>query len=219
MGFFDDITGKTAAKAAKEAAALQFGREQQAVSGMQGAGGSYASGMEGLSQKFSPYADAGKPALERLMAGLGLGGNQEQFTNAYQSLPGYQSGMDAGSKAVTSRLNAGPGVQSGAAMKELQRFGSDYENQRVGDYLQRLMGLSGMGQTATGQQVATAGQGLGGKLGADLTAYGSSFKSAGTEPLGMVAGANARAAGSQNLLNTGTNIFGKIMGSFGGGGF
>ncbi len=212
MGFWDDITGKTGANAAKQASALQYGREQKAAEAMQGAGTNYSTGMGELSQKFSPFADAGKSALEQLLAGLGLGGNQEQFTAAYQGLPGYQSGMDAGSKAVASRLNAGPGMQSGAAMKALQRFGSDYEDTRVSDYLSRLMGLTGMGQTATGQQVTAAGQGLGGKLGADLTAHGSSFKSAATEPLGMIAGANARAAGSQNLLNAGTNIFGKIMG-------
>ncbi len=55
---------------------------------------------------------------------------------------------------VTTGANAGNMLQSGKTLKELQRFGSDYEDQRSGSYLDRLFGLSGMGQQATGQQVA-----------------------------------------------------------------
>jgi hypothetical protein len=83
------------------------------------------------------------------------------------------------------------------------------------------------GMSALGAQNATAGQGLQGQLGTRQTAYGGEFGSAGTIGQGDIAAANAKAAGSQNLLNTGLKIGGMILGgmtgmpmgmpSFGGG--
>jgi hypothetical protein len=220
MGFFDDLTGKSAEGAAKKAAADTYYKQQNAATSLRGAGNDYLSGLTELSGRYDPYINRGNAAFDRLMAGLGLGGNQEDFTAAYRGLPGYQSGMDAGSKAVTSRLNAGPGMQSGAAMKALQRYGSDYEDQRVGDYLTRLMGLGTQGLGATQAQVGTAAQGYQGQLGARTGAAQMDYGSAGTIGQGDIAGANARAAGSQNLMNTGVNIAGMLMGMpSGGGGF
>jgi hypothetical protein len=79
------------------------------------------------------------------------------------------------------------------------------------------MGLSGMGQTATGQQIGTVGTGLQGQLGTRQTAYGGQMQSAGTVGQGQIAGANAQAQGTQNILNTGANLLGKAFGAFGAG--
>lgn len=210
MGFLDTLLGRDAADTSRDAAALQYGREQGAIGDMRAAGSQYAGATRDLAGQFDPYATAGNSALERLMAGLGLTGGGQQFTEAYRALPGYQAGLDSGTRAIDYSAAARGMGQSGRTMKDLYRFGSNYEDQRSGDYLNRLAGLAGSGLSATGQKVNTIGQGLSGEFNANTGAANSSFRSAATEPLGMIAGANAEAAGAQNLLNFGGNIFGKL---------
>lgn len=214
MGIFDTLLGKDAARASEGAAADTYSKQQQAVRQLLGYGDQYANEFRTLSEGFQPYENAGNSALTRLMAGLGLGGNPGEFTAAYRALPGYQAGLDAGSEAITGNAAARSGLNSGATLKALQKFGSDYEDQRAGSYLDRLFGLTGMGQQATGQRVATAGQGLQGQLGTRQSAYQGMMQSAPTIGQGQVAGANAKAAGLQNVINTGANIFGRLMGGF-----
>lgn len=216
MGIFDTLLGKDAEKAAKQAAADTYGKQTQAAGSIRQGGQDYQSNMLDLSRLFQPYSQAGNSALDRLLAGLGLGGDTAGFTNAYRNLPGYQAGLDTGTEAVTSRLNAGPGVQSGAAMKALQRFGSDYEDSRSGDYLTRLMNLANTGQSATGQQVATAGTGYRGALDANTRAGELMYGGSGTIGQGDVAGANARSAGLSNLINMGMQAGGMVLGGMGG---
>jgi len=219
MGFWQDLTGDTAADAARAAAADTYSKQKKATDDLIGYGDTYANAFKGLSTQFAPYADAGGSALTRLMQGLGLGGEggSQEFADAYRALPGYGAGIETGSRAITGNAAARGMLNSGATLKGLQRFGSDYEDKRSTDYLSRLMGLSGMGQTATGQQVATEGQGLQGQLGTRTSAYGGQMQSAGTTGQGDIAAANAQAAGSQNLMNTGVKLAGMAMGGgFGG---
>jgi hypothetical protein len=69
------------------------------------------------------------------------------------------------------------------------------------------MALNGQGftqgMTATGAGNAAYGEGLRGELGARSTAYGGDMSSAGTIGQGDIAAANAKAAGSQNIINAG----------------
>lgn len=214
MGIFDTLLGKDAANASRQAAADTYGKQQRAIGDLTAFGDQYAGKFADLSQAYSPYASGGNAALEQLLAGLGLGGNQQAFTQAYRALPGYQAGLDTGSRAITGNAAAHGMLDSGKTLKALQRFGSDYEDQRSGDYLSRLMGLVGMGQNATGQQVATQAQGLQGQLGTRQSAYGGAMNAAGTIGQGDIAAANAKSAGLQNILNLGANLAGKAM-SFG----
>jgi hypothetical protein len=220
MGFWDNITGKSAANAAEAAARDTFNKQNAATAGISQYGDQHAAEFRSLGQSYNPYTQAGSSAINRLMAGLGLGGpdSSQQFTDAYRSLPGYQAGIDTGSRAITGNAAARGMLNSGATLKGLQRFGSDYEDKRATDYLSRLMGLSQQGVGATTAQNATIGQGLQGQLGARQSAYQGSMQAAGTLGQGQIAGANAQAAGSQNLFNTGANIFGKLLGMSGGGG-
>jgi hypothetical protein len=211
MGFFQDLSGKTGAEAAKQAAADTYSKQRRAIDELNLYGDQYADKFSDMSKAYDPYVSAGGSALERLMAGLGLGGDQAGFTQAYRSLPGYQAGLDSGSRAITGNAASRGMLNSGAALKALQRYGSDYEDKRSGDYLTRLMGLTGMGQSATGQQVATQGQGLQGQLGTRTSAFQGAMNSAGTIGQGNIAAANARAAGSQNILNTGMKIGGMVL--------
>lgn len=221
MGFWDQLTGSAASDAANAAAADTYGKQQAAAGATRQAGTDYLSGLMNTSKAYDPYVQGGNSALAQLLGGLGLGTPQQaqQFTAAYQNLPGYQSGLNTGAQSVTARLNAGPGVQSGAAMKALQKFGSDYENTRSGDYLSRLMALSTQGLGATGSQTGLQAQGYGGQLTANLGAANQQYGSAGTIGQGQIAGANAEAAGAQNLLNAGLKLAGMAMGGMGGGGF
>ncbi len=212
MGFFDTLLGKDSAAASKKAAADTYAKQSRAAEESRAAGNQYQGSMEGLSHRYDPYIQGGNSAYERLLQGLGLSGNGEAFTNAYRSLPGYQSGMDSGSKAVASRLNAGPGMQSGAAQKALYRFGSDYEDQRSGDYLQRLMGVGQQGLGATQAGVNTAAQGYGGQLQGGLQGANQMFQGAGTIGQGDVAAATARSQGLSNTIGLGMQGVGMLMG-------
>jgi hypothetical protein len=215
MGFWDDLTGGTAANAANSAAADQYAKQKKATAALQEYGNEYAGKFADLSKGYDPYVQGGNSALQRLLSGLGLGGDGADFTAAYRSLPGYQAGLDTGSQAITGNAAARGMLKSGSTLKGLQRFGSNYEDQRSGDYLSRLMAMSGQGQGAVGAQNATVGQGLAGQLATRQSAYGGLMQAAPTIGQGQIAGANARAQGTQNLLNTGANLLGKAFGAFG----
>lgn len=213
MGFFDTLLGNDAADASRAAAADTYKKQQAAVGNLTNYGNTLPGAYRGLADRFSPYAEAGGSALARLLGGLGLpGGDGEDFTAAYRALPGYQAGLETGQDAVMDTAAARGMTRSGRTMKDLYRFGSNYEDARSGDYLSRLSGLAGMGQTATGQKVATEGTGLQGQLQTRLTGYGGQYGSAGTIGQGDIAAANAQAQGLGNLLNFGGNLLGKAIG-------
>ena len=217
MGFLDSLLGNDAADASKAAAADTYGKQQEAIAGLKNYGDQYAGQYRDLAARFQPYEQAGGSALERLMVGLGLGGpeSQQQFTAAYRGLPGYQAGLESGSNAITGNAAARGMLNSGSTLKGLQRYGSDYEDKRSGDYLSRLVGLVGTGQSATGQAVGTEGTGLQGQMQTRQTAYGGGMNAAGTIGQGDIAAANAQAAGAQNLFNTVADLGGKALGAFG----
>lgn len=216
MGFWQDLIGQTSADTSNQAAADTYAKQQQATAGMRGAGQQFATNISGLAPAYDPYINAGKDALTRLMGGLGLGGEggAADFTAAYHALPGYQSGLDTGTQAALRGINASGMSQSGGALKALQRYGSDYENQRSGDYLNRLAGLQGQGLQATGARTGLLGQGQLGLLGANISSYGGDLNSAGTIGQGMVAGAQAKQKGLESLLNIGANLGGKAIAAF-----
>lgn len=211
---FDSLLGNASADASNAAAADTFAKQRAAGKKLRAYGDQYAGEYADLATKFEPYSAAGGSALERLMAGLGLGGpgGQEEFTAAYRGIPGYQAGLDTGQRAAMAGLNAGPGLASGRALKSLARYGSNYEDARSGDYLSRLMSLTGMGQQATGQEVSTTGQGLQGQLQTRQSAYGGDMNAAGTIGQGQVAGAQAQQNALTNLMQTGAYLGGAAMG-------
>lgn len=220
MGFLSAFMGDDAAEAARGAAADQYGKQQAATAATRQAGNDYQSALYGLSERYNPYVQAGGSALERLLGGLGLRGQEGSagFAQGYQSTPGYQEGLNTGIQTLDRSANARGMTNSGRTLKDLYRFGSGYENQRSGDYLNRLASLAGSGMSATQAQVGTAGQGYGGQLQANLAAGGQQFNSAGTIGQGDIAAANAESAGAQNLVNAGLKLGGMALGSFGQGG-
>jgi hypothetical protein len=214
MGWWEDLTGKTAASAANQAAQDTYAKQLAASQELKGFGDQYATKYDNLATAFQPYMQAGSGALTQLLNGLGINGTggSQAFTNAYQSLPGYQAGLDTGAKAVGTVANAGNTLQSGSTLKALQRFGSDYEDQRSGDYLSRLMNMANLGRGATGDYTGTVGTGLQGQLGARTSAFGGDRDAAQTIGQGQIAAANAQQQGMQNLLGMGTFLGGTLLG-------
>jgi hypothetical protein len=212
MGFFDTLLGKDASKAANAAAADTYAKQQTAIGDLKAAGNQYATDYKGLAAQFQPYQAAGGSALERLMAGLGLGGDPSSFTTAYQSQPGYQSNLTAGLDAI-NRRRAGAGMlASGNADIDATTFAQNLDNNYQQQYIGNLANLAGMGQNATAQNVTTQGQGLTGNLNAQQTAFGGAMNAAGTIGQGMVASANAEQGALSNLLNAGAYLGGQFLG-------
>lgn len=115
----------------------------------------------------------------------------------FEADPGYQFRQDEGNKAI-ERAAAARGLRmSGGAMKDMARFNQGLASQEYGNWWNRLAGMSGVGQTATSQQIQ-AGQNY-------ANAFGNNTMAAG----------NARASGYLNMnnalqsgINNGFNIFG-----------
>ncbi len=214
MSILDDLLGRTSADASNQAAADTYAKQLAASNATRSAGADYQNNVLGLAGAYSPYVSAGNSALTRLMGGLGLNGagGSADFANAYRSLPGYQAGLDTGTNAALRGANASGMSNSGRALKALQRFGSDYEDQKSGDYLNRLTALQGQGLGATQAQTGLQAQGYGGGLQANLAAGGQDYGSAGTVGQGMVAGAQAKQTALSNILGAGSTLLGSALG-------
>lgn len=210
MGFWDDLTGKTASDASKAAASDTYDKQQGAIAKLLGYGNDYKAGMDELSTKYDPFIATGRVANDRYAHLLA-------DPTSLRSLPGYQFDQEEGQRAI-DHSNSARGIDaSGRTLKDLMRFGTGLADKTYGDQLARLMSGTQLGMNATGAQVGVQGQGLQGQLGTRSTAYGGDMTSAGTIGQGDIAAANARASGSQNLLNAGLKIGGMALGGFGGG--
>jgi len=214
MGIFDVLLGNSAADTANAAAADTYRKQQQASADLKAYGDTLPGAYSNIASLYSPYTQAGNSSLAMLLNGLGLNGEagSTAFTNAYRASPGYQNGLQTGLDSVNQSANARGMLKSGATDKALYRYGSDYENNRAGDYLTRLMGLQGQGLQATGAQAGTMGQGLQGQLATRTSAFGGDMNSAGTIGQGMVAGANAQQRALTNLLGTAAYLGGTALG-------
>jgi hypothetical protein len=214
MGFFSTLFGNDSAKAASQAAADTYAKQHQAADNLS----NYAQTLPGLynsvASSYDPYKSAGTSALSQLMSGLGLSGsdNQAAFTNAYRNLPGYQSGLETGQQAAMRGLNAGGGLRSGGALKALYRYGSNYEDQRAGDYLTRLGGLTGQGLNATNAATGLQSQGLGAQTSGIMRASDMLYGAAPTIGQGIVASQQAKNDGVNNIAKLAASIGGAVLG-------
>lgn len=112
-------------------------------------------------QLLAPYVNAGIPATGRINAMLGLGGDQGQAQQGFRdyiSNSDYGFQLGEGSNALNHGYAAQGAVQSGAAMKELERFRQNLQAGYRNEYLGHLGNQQGMGMSAAS---ATAGVGQG----------------------------------------------------------
>lgn len=112
--------------------------------------------------------------------------------SSFYDSPDYQFAFDEGNRAVQSSLAARGLIDSGAAMKEITRYGQGMASQRLGDYTSRLAALAGIGQSSTGS-VANAGMNAAQSIGQSQMAAGDARASSYTD----------RASNINNLINQG----------------
>lgn len=82
---------------------------------------------------------------------LGAGG----VSDLIKSTPGYQFRFDEGIAAVDSSAANRGMLMSGSQLRRLQEFGDEYAAREFGNYWNRLAGVAGAGQTATGDITGT----------------------------------------------------------------
>ena len=129
--------------------------------------------------------------------------SQQQAFDAFRNTPGYQFGLDQGRRAVESSAAARGGLNSGAALKALTKFGNDYADQQgFTPYMNRLSGLFGGAQTAAGQ----------------IGSYGTNFANNYGQNLQNAAQARANSTYASNQawnngINSAASFFGDWYGS------
>lgn len=150
----------------------------------------------------SPYSQAGLSSLSQLQSG--------DFAKNLQMDPGYQFRLDEGKKAVEGSAAARGGLNSGATLKALERFGqnfasNEYQNAYQRDYA-RLSQLAGLGFNAGQNQFNAAGN-YGNQLNQNLIGYGQGVS-------GNLTGlGNAQAAARVGAANANAGLLGQLGGA------
>lgn len=144
--------------------------------------------------RFAPYLESGGNALNAYNFEMGLGDRPDGY-RGFQATPGYDFQMQQGTRAIDGSAAASGGLFSGATLKSLQGFGQGLANQEYGNYLNRLSGMAGAGQSAAGMQATAAGN-MGQSSGNALASIGNA------QSAGAIAQGNAITGGIQNGLST-----------------
>jgi hypothetical protein len=146
-------------------------------------------------RSFNALADAEAFARQTAAAQPGMA------YQGFQATPGYAFRVGEGTKAIERSAAARGGLNSGATMKALNRFGQDIAAEEYGNYINRLGTLAGTGQSATAQSAAL-GQNTANNVAQNALTAGAARGSA---YLGMN---NAFQGGIQNAMSLGARYGG-----------
>jgi hypothetical protein len=154
----------------------------------------------------APYNTVGQGATQTLAglygingAGGGTGTPTSQSLAAFTQSPDYQFALQQGTQAMQRSAAAGGTLISGGQLKAGQEFGQGLASQQYGNYYNRLLSLSQLGQSAaTG--ISNAATTTGGQIGNTLTnagaQVGNSIQAGGQATAsGIVGSANALSGG------------------------
>lgn len=130
------ISGVSSSKSASSAANKQKKWRQRAID-------EEARQYDTTREDFAPWREAGQNALARL--GRASTGDMSDF----QTSPGYQFRLDEGTRNLENRFSAKGG--GGNAMRALNEYSQNFASNEFGNWWNRQAGLSGVGQSATGQ--------------------------------------------------------------------
>lgn len=122
--------------------------------------------------------------------------------NGFQQTPGYQFQVQQGTQGVLNSLSALGMKNSGKALKSLDTFTQGVANQEYGNWLNRIAGVAGMGQTQTNATNSLSQNAA--------TNIGQTYQDQG----------QARASGyvgQANAWSNGLNQVGNALGQIGGG--
>lgn len=233
---YDDLSGKTSAEAAQQAAATEAGAmtdqleylqevnrlpqqyrdqaltELASIYGLGGAAQSQqrqpsfglpSSGMAGA--EVNPLMDAGKMAAGTVGGGA-PGSGEVQPQNAQLAMiervkasPMYQeimAGREAGEEAVMRNAAQTGGLRSGNVQSAMYDYNTQLGNQALTQgYAQQMAGLQGLAGIPTGSQ----------QIGQTMANIGR------TQAQGILGGAQAQQAGTQNLMNLGFGVAGLFI--------
>lgn len=162
----------------------------------------------------APYREAGLPTLEAQNALLGLAGPDAanaamaQFTQS----PGYQWQLDQGLRAVDAGAAARGILNSGATLKAEQAYGSGLAAQEFGNYYNRLMALTNLGETAAAGGAQTANSAANAALGG-ANAQSSIYGNAASQ-LGGTANALLNNPSVQNWLGGSSGVSGNAVSGY-----
>lgn len=129
-----------------------------------------------LQQAYGGQINDGTQAAHAASSLLTGGPGSDAAFNNYKNSAGFNSTLDAGSRAITNNNAAKGFLQSGATGQALSNFGQQTNQQYFKDYLSQLMGVSnqglqagglvgGAGQVSKGTQNSSQKPGIGGFLG------------------------------------------------------
>lgn len=145
----------------------------------------------------------------------------------YQS--GLQFGLDEGTKGINRQAAAGGSMLSGATLKALTRFGTDYGSTKANEsynrfntnnnqQYNRLAGLSGAGQQAT-NQVSSAGQNAANQMSQNQIGAGNARASGYVGASNAWSGALGQAANGFQQSQVMNQLFKPTAGYSGAGGY
>ena len=172
MSFVSDFVGDVvggitgadqAAEGAQQAAAAQAGASAEAIAEQRRQ-------FDKLVELMGPYVEAGKPAIEKQKALVGLGapGEEEEIINAIAQSPEFQALVSQGEEGILQGASATGGLRGGNIQAALAKFRPAMLADLINNRYARLGGLTSIGQAAAAGQAA-AGQQTGATI-ADLLA-------------------------------------------------
>jgi hypothetical protein len=150
----------------------------------------------------APYNTVGQGATNTLAglygingSGAGTGTPTAQSLNAFTQSPDYQFALQQGTQAMQRSAAAGGTLISGGQLKAGQEFGQGLASQQYGNYYNRLLSLSQLGQSAA-SGISNAALTTGQNVGNSLEAAGQATAS------GTVGSANAIAGGLNGVTGS-----------------
>lgn len=207
MGFFSDLMGKSASRAARDAGRIQSAYGTAGINEQRAAYGD----VQGM---LSPYMEAGEGALPLLQQLLSPQGQFDYLNNnpLFSASLNRLDTLTGAQQAARGRLGAGD------TLEQLRQNYFATANPLLQQAFGNAFNVAGMGQNAT-TNLGNARLGLGNNVSDLFTQIGNA---SGAATIGQ---ANARAAGASNLFGIGANIAGMFLGGglplgsmFGGGG-
>lgn len=207
MGFFDDITGKSAKRAYQFLGQqIQRGADtytDYANRGIDEQRGALSSALDYL----DPAAQTGDNARNVLASLFGANG-PDASQGAIQSIlsnPAYQFRLGEGLKALDRSATSRGNLYSGSTMKAAQRYGEGLASDEINRSSDVLMKLLGYGQQAGGQ-AAQANLGTGTNIANMLTGIGDAQRQ------GIVGNASSYASGKIAQSNASNNLLSQGIG-------
>ena len=140
MGFWNDITGVTAAN---KAAAAQKAAAQKGIDFQQGM-------FDQTQEDMQPYMDAGANSLQQQQALSGALGPEAQQAayDSVQNSAGFQSALNQGETTLLQNASATGGVRGGNTAGALAQYAPQLLNQAIDQRYSQLGGLTQMGQAS-----------------------------------------------------------------------